>query len=142
VIPDEARKAAIEAGRRAHDKWSDAPNRDAYVPYWMAAAAVEGALAAAPLIAARALEGEPTSERQSAAEEAIAAAWPHLADDPVHVEQLAAVALNAAYNPSWRAGLLSVLAPEAGRERSHAEQAAGGRRCYCAACSAKRGVTS
>jgi hypothetical protein len=47
------------------------------------------------------VSGEPTSARLAAAEAALIEAWPDLAHDPVYVEQLAAVALNAAYNPAW-----------------------------------------
>lgn len=57
---------------------------------------------------------EPTSARQATAQAALIAAWPNLAADPVHVEQLAAVALNAAYNPAWRAGLYAGLFPGTG----------------------------
>lgn len=57
---------------------------------------------------------EPTSERQAIAQAALIAAWPDLAADPVYVEQVAAVALNAAYNPAWRDGLYAGLRPEGG----------------------------
>lgn len=57
---------------------------------------------------------EPTGARSTAAQAALIAAWPDLAADPVHVEQLAAVALNAAYNPAWRDGLYAGLRPEGG----------------------------
>lgn len=45
---------------------------------------------------------EPTSDREGLAVAAVVDAWPDLAADPVYVEQLVRVALNAAYNPAWR----------------------------------------
>ncbi|GAA1026862.1 hypothetical protein GCM10009557_06080 [Virgisporangium ochraceum] len=48
------------------------------------------------------LSRRPSTADQRKAEAALIDAWPNLADDPVHVEQLAAIALNAAYNPAWR----------------------------------------
>lgn len=56
------------------------------------------------LLAAALAGREPTDERVARARAALIEAWPDLGDDPVYVEQLAATALNAAYNPSWRMG--------------------------------------
>jgi hypothetical protein len=48
------------------------------------------------------LNRRPSTADQRKAEAALIDAWPDLAEDPVHVEQLAAIALNAAYNPAWK----------------------------------------
>lgn len=93
LLPIDRYPHAVEAIRTAAAREGDPRRAGRIAEHAVNLLDAEGLLIAA---------GEPTSERETLAVDAVVDAWPDLAADPVYVEQLVRIVLNAAYNPAWR----------------------------------------